>query len=107
MKKLIILAGASHRRNSMLRFFAVMSVLSLIVSTPVLAEDDHIPSSTPQVEIDPLPTSATKYAVPGTGGLLWGSGQNSLAPANSMGVSLGVTLPPQPPTRTYCNGRPC
>ena len=100
----------------MLRFLFAVSLLSLGLSTPGLAQTNTtVPSTTPEVDMDspdysrnPIPSTAEKYTVPGTGGLLWGSGQNSLADPRSMGGSIGVTIPPQPPTRTSesCNGRP-
>jgi hypothetical protein len=88
----------------MLRFLAAISLLSLGLSTTGLAQQ---PSTTPQVDINPTPNPATTYTVPGTGGYVWGSGQNTLAPPTSTGGSVGVQYPPQTPTQTYCNGRPC
>lgn len=64
--------------------------------------------TTPQSDPNPPPSAATKYTIPHTGGYGWASGQNSLAPPNSKGGSVGVQYPPNKgPTKVYCNGKPC
>lgn len=89
----------------MRRLFSVLlasAVVALIVGRA--AADDK----KPQHEVNPPPSTAEKKTVPGTGGYVWGSGQNSNAPPKSSGGSVGVQYPPdRGPTKTYCNGKPC
>jgi hypothetical protein len=88
-----------------LRFSLV--VVSGVALSLASASAQQSNRSSPQVNPNPPPSTAEKYTVPGTGGYVWGSGQNSLAPPTSMGGSVGVQYPPQTPTRAYCNGKPC
>jgi hypothetical protein len=91
---------------SMRHSISVIAVVLLSSANAVSAQD----RSKPEVELNPPPSTAQKYTapIPGTGGYVWGSGQNSLAPPNSKGGSIGLQYPPDKgPTKTFCNGKPC